>query len=215
VHTADVYFVVVPFEGIESVPVDRALDLIGQLAGPMQAKLLQHGDGVWVFRWHPAPGTTRVRVGTGHAPERLPAWAVPSVVGRPALDGPTKNWRMTTRPGADAGYLLHGGYFSRPLGQYVLRVRLASTSPTNVEAWNANGDVLLGRRIVPPTDGITTVEVPVPSTRAYPPKVFTGRFGFTAAPPAPPPGQVLEARVHVPANTTATVYSVRLVAANR
>jgi hypothetical protein len=215
VRTRDVYFVVVPYQGIETVPVDRTLGLIGRLAGPMHASLLQHGDGVWVFRWIPPPGTRQVALNATRSPESVPAWAAQSAVGQPVLTGPASDWRLTARSGATEGYLLHGAYFTRPPGDYVLRVRLASTATTNVEAWNANGDVLLGRRIVPPTDGITTVEVPVPSTRAYPPKVFTGRFGFTAAPPPPPPGQVVEARVHVPANTTATVYSVRLVAANR
>ena len=124
--------------------------------------------------------------------------------------GPSNDWLMTTTSRA-GGYLMDGAYFNRSLGQYELQVRLATSGTVNVEMWNAYGQTLIGRRIVPETNGIVTVDVPVPNDHAYPPPRYTGPPGFSTSPVSPPDGQVLEARVYVPPSTTATVYSVRLV----
>ena len=49
-HTNDDYFVIVPYQGIETSSVQTQLGMIEQLAGPLHATLLVARDGVWLFR---------------------------------------------------------------------------------------------------------------------------------------------------------------------
>jgi len=101
--------------------------------------------------------------------------------------------------------------FYRPVGQYVLKVQLRATGTVSVEAWNDTLHTLLGRRMVPASNRTVTVSVPVANTTPSSVPVFSGTFGFRTNPLAAPTGQALEARVYLPAGTTASVYSVNLI----
>jgi hypothetical protein len=50
--SSPVYFVICPYEGIETVPPPQQLQIVSRLSGPLHAKLLLHRGGVWVFRWN-------------------------------------------------------------------------------------------------------------------------------------------------------------------
>jgi hypothetical protein len=206
-----IYFVIVPYQGIELASVNQSLGLLGALAGPLHAQLLLHGDDVWVFRW--VPKSTEhglVDLTATYDNTAIPVWATHTAVGRPDLTGPASDWVMTSAS-RKGGYLLYGAYFHKPLGHYDLRVRLSTSGTSNVEAWNATGQVLLGRRSVPETDGPITVDVPVDSERAYPIAVYKGPFPFDEDPIPPPSQQVVEIRIYVPPGSVGIVYSVQLI----
>ncbi|HWA66723.1 MAG TPA: hypothetical protein VG899_10195 [Mycobacteriales bacterium] len=209
----EIFFVVVPYQGIEPSSVADSLRLIAHLADDMNAELLIHDGGVWVFEWAPPPGATAVALGGWSQHSAVPAWAARSEIGRPLVTGPAPEWNMTTTDPV-GGYLLDGAYFNEPAGNYALNVQLMSNGPINVEAWNAGTSQLIGRRILPATGGLTTVTVPVSLASSGPTPVFRGHSVFSDDPPAPPAGQVVEARVYLPAGTTAKVYSVQLLPAS-
>jgi hypothetical protein len=210
VNTADVYFVIVPYQGVEVAQVEQSLNLLGLLAGPMHATLMLRGGGVWVFHWQPAADLHNVDLNRIYQADAEPAWAARSATGHPELDGQASSWSMTTAS-RTGGYVLDGADFVRAVGKFDLQVRLSTSGPANVEMWNDDGDVLLARRIIPATRGIMIVDVPVANTHLFRARVATGSFIFKTHPVSPPPGNLLEARVYLPAGSVGTVYGVRLV----
>jgi len=60
-HTARVWVVVAPREGIETT-VGVSFALMSALTGPLHAHLEFHRAGMWVFQWVPAPGTRSLLV---------------------------------------------------------------------------------------------------------------------------------------------------------
>ena len=209
----EIYFVVVPYKGIQLATVNQSLGLLGALVGHIHAKLVLYGHGVWVFRLVPSPAQVRqgvIDVTATYDDTAIPVWGAHSAVGHPVLTGPPKDWAMTASSHSD-GYILYGAYFRKPLGNYVMQVSMTSNGPANVEAWNATSQTLLGRRIVPGTSQRTTVEVPVPNIHAYPQPLFRGHGPFTLNPIPPPDYQTVETRIWIPAGTTATVHSVRFI----
>jgi hypothetical protein len=213
VERSSVYFVILPYQGLERVPVNQSLALLDELSGPMHAELVLHGYDVWVFKWSPPSALIgrSVNLATGLDPTTVPAWAARSAVGRPILVGPPSSWSMTT-VSPKGGYALDGAYFREPIGSYDLRVRLSVTGSASVEAWNTNGQTMLARRILP-TIGPETIDVPVVAARKYQVGVYRGRYLFRENPVAPPTLDSIEARVYVPPGSAATVYSVRLIPA--
>lgn len=207
-HT--IYFVILPYQGIEVRPVNQSLGLLGNLAGTVGAHLVLHGHGVWVFRLDSESGSGTVDLRAGYDKAAIPVWAARSATGHATFDGPSSNWAMTTSSPA-GGYLLYGVYYHKRLGQFDLRVRLSTTGTANVEAWNDDGDVLLARRTVPATNQIRTVDVPVDNLHYYPPPQYRGQFLFKDDPVSPLLGQVVEARIYLPPGTSGTVYSVQLI----
>lgn len=205
-----VYVILLPYQGIEIAPVNRTLGLLGNLAGPVGAKLVLHGYDVWVFRIDSPTASGTVDLSAGYDTTAVPVWATRSAIGHATFLGPPRDWLMSTSS-RRGGYLLYGAYFRKPLGQYILRVRLSTSGAANVEAWNENADVLLGRRITRETNGIQIIEVPVDNSHDYPPKLDHGSFLFKEDPVLPPPGQVIEARVYLPPASTGAVYSVQLI----
>jgi uncharacterized membrane protein len=206
----EVYAVISAYQGIELGGVNQALGLLGNLAGPVGAKLVLHGHGIWVFRLTSATASGIVDLSAGYDSTAVPVWASHTSTGHPTFEGPSDDWTMTTTSRA-GGYLLYGAYYRKPLGDYVLQVRLATTGSANVEAWNENANLLIGRRAIPATNGIKTVDVPVSNLENYPPQVYRGHVPFSQEPAEPPPGEVIEARVYLPPQSTGTVYSVRLI----
>lgn len=210
VTSPDVWFVITPSAGVELQPVASALALIGELAGPLHARLVAHGHGVWAFRWHPPAGVHTLRIPDGSA--GLPAWAAPGAA-RAVLTGPVPGWHAASAGGAAAGYVADGLAWQEPVGSYQATVTLSASGPVNVEVWNDNGRVLLARRTVPAAAGVQTETIPVAAPVRYQLRSYSGWGPFRAEFVPPPPGQRLEIRVWAPRGTAVSVYRARLVPA--
>ncbi len=211
VRTPVVWVVVAPAQGIETDPVRSAIALAAELAGPLRARLVLDGDGVWVFRWVPRPGTRSLIV-PGAVPT-VAGWSSTGTAGTPVTDGPSANWRAeaTGRP----GYVVDGDYWQARPGTYQATVALATTVPVNVEAWDATTDTLLARRAIPPTDGPRVVTMPVVLRTTPGPTPFGGFGPFRIQPVPPPPGDQLELRVWSPGGGEVSVASLELVKSGR
>jgi len=89
-------------------------------------------------------------------------------------------------------------------------VRLDATVPTTVEAWDASADTLLGRQVLPPTAGETTVTLAIEVTASAQQKVFAGWGPFSFTPNPPPAADRVEVRIWSGGNGRVDVYSVSL-----
>ena len=146
VRGGQVWFVIVPAQGIETLQTSSAMALIGQLAGPLHATLVTHGHGVWVFRWRPPAGTRQVDVPAVTA--GVPAWATRGAAGKQVISGPVASWHDAST--GRRGYVDDGLEWLLPAGRYQAAVRLSASGPVNVEVWDDTGNVLLARTTVPP-----------------------------------------------------------------
>ena len=206
VHDGQVWFVVTPRAGIETLSTASSDALVSELAGPLHATLVAHANGVWAFRWHPPAGVHTVKVPSG---SRIPAWMEPGAAGHAVLAGPVPAWHVVAT--GPKGYVSDGLEWRRPAGRYQASVTLSSSGPVNVEVWNNNANVLLARRTVPATSGTLSVTLPVSALTAYPPPTYSGWGPFRAIFLPPPPGQRLELRVWSPGGESVNVYSASLV----
>ena len=137
-HTADTYFVLVPYAGIETASVELQLAMIGRLAGPLHATLLSSADGVWVFRLPRGGGPDAV---TFAPTPTEPAWAVQTSTGRRLLDGPSYTWNMAV-DGSRPGYVTFGANWNLLPGTYRTTVTMDTSVPTEVETWDSTKNVL-------------------------------------------------------------------------
>jgi uncharacterized membrane protein len=202
----DVWFIVVPFQGIETQSTAQSMEIIGQLSTQLHAKLITHANGVWAFRWHPPAGLRTVTVPDGTRP--LPAWTAPGAAGRQVMNGPASTWHVTST--GRRGYVVDRLQWRRLLGSYELAVTLSATGPVNIEVWNDNGDKLLARQSIPSTHGVQTIRIPVVSAGAYIQRIFHGWGPFRADFAKPPHGQRLELRIWSPGTGVVNVYRASL-----
>lgn len=209
----DTWFVIAPTSGIETLTPAVSMALIGELAGPLHARLVSHANGVWAFRLNPSPGVTSITIPGGSSP--LPAWAGAGAASLPDLDGAVSGWHMAAT-GAK-GYVADGMEWLEDPGQYRVEVTLsaaASGAPVNVEVWNNNTSTLLARRTVSQTDGPQQIVLPVAVPAGPNQAVFSGWGPFRADFVSPRPGQRIEVRVWSPGGAAVNVYSAELTAAS-
>lgn len=209
VRTRPVWVVLTASQGIETAPVDSTDALVQELAGPLGATLVDHGAGVWVFRWVPPPATAWLDVPA--RPTAFGGWVATGAAGRPVVAGPASGW-VATGTGA-AGYVVAGDYWREPPGRYDATVTLSSGGPVNVEVWDATGDVLLGRRTVPGGQGTVTVAQTVDATHVYGQPVYGGAGIMRIDPLPAPPGDELEIRVWTSGGQPVTVGGLSLAPA--
>jgi hypothetical protein len=200
------WFIIAPAVGIETESTASAMAFIGELAGPLGATLVTHGNGVWVFRWRPPKGTATISVPGDSSP--IEAWTAAGAAGLPVLRGPVSDWHAVAT-GAD-GYVADQLAWQVPTGHYMAEVTLATSGPVNVEVWNDTGNALLARRTVMATEGPVAVMLPVDAVTAYQARLFSGFWPFHADFIPPPPGQRLEVRVWSPGHAFVSVYSADL-----
>jgi Predicted membrane protein (DUF2079) len=204
------WFVILPNEGIETASPATSMALVGELAGPLNATLIAHASGAWVFRWKPPPGVQEIIVPDGSTP--LPAWTSAGAAGLAMVSGPVSGWRVTAT-GAK-GYVADGIKWQEPPGGYRATVALSAAGPVNVEVWDDTSDTLVARRTIPATDGIQQVTMPVDAPDAPNATVFSGWGPFRALFQSPPAGQVLEVRVWSPGGFAVSVYNADLTTAS-
>jgi hypothetical protein len=204
----DVWFVVVPASGVELESTGSAMAMIAELAGPLHARMVVHANGVWAFDWHRPAGVQVVKV-PGLAP--IPAWPTPGSAGRAVMTGSVSGWNVTST--GQRGYVVSGLAWQVSSGRYQASVTLSASGPVNVEVWDDTGDALLARRMLPASDGVQSISLPVDATTAYPAQLFQGWGPFRAGFIAPPPGQRIEIRVWSPGGETVRAYQADLTPA--
>ncbi len=210
----DTWFIITPTSGIETVTPAVSMALIGELAGPLKARLVTHANGVWAFHLAQPPGITSITVPDGASP--VPAWAAAGAASAPALDGAVSGWRMAAT-GA-AGYVSDGMEWLERPGRYRAEVTLststASTATVNVEVWDDNTFTLIARQAVRLDGGTQQVVLPVTVQAGPNATVFGGWGPFRADFLSPKPGQNIEVRVWSPGGTAVNVYSAELTTAS-
>jgi hypothetical protein len=210
----DTWFVIVPAAGIETLTPATSMALIGELAGPLHARLVTHANGVWAFQLTPPPGLTTVAIPGDSSP--LPAWAGAGAASLPVLDGTASDWHMAAT--GREGYVADGIEWLEAPGQYRVEVTLSATAasgaPVNVEVWDDNGYTLLARQTVPRTSGIQQIVMPITAPAGPNASVFGGWGPFRAVFEPPPPGQRIEVRVWSPGEAAVNVYSAELTTAS-
>ena len=176
IRAGNVWFVVAPSQGIEVQPEYDALATVARLATLPDIRLVAASAGVWVLRWRPPHRARSINLSAGsNLP--LPAWTSPGTAGRPELYGPTQNWHVS---GSGAvGYVVSGDYWQLDPGRYTVSSRLASSTPVNLEVWDASAGRLLVRQRLLPSNSVITVRTDFRVTRVVDPKtlVFSGK-GF-------------------------------------
>jgi hypothetical protein len=211
----DTWFVIAPTSGIETFTPATSMTLIGELAGPLHARLVTHANGVWAFQLTPLPGMTTLPVPGRSSP--LPAWAGAGAASLPVLDGTASDWHMAAT--GTEGYVSDGMEWPESPGRYRAEVTLsvsaaASGAPVNVEVWDDNTSTLLARRAVPQTNGIQQIVMPVAVPAGPNATVYSGWGPFRADFFPPPTGQRIEVRVWSPGRAAVNVYSAELTAAS-
>ena len=205
------WFIISPWQGVESESVASAMALIGELAGPLHATLVTADDGIWVFRWTPPADVRDVTVPGNSAP--VPAWAAVGTAGQAVLAGPVSGWHMAATGGR--GYVVHGVEWQEPPGRYAVAVTLSASAPVNVEVWDNTKKTLLARRTIAATAGVTQVALPVHAPDAGDASAYSGWGPFRAEFVPPPPGQQLEVRVWSAGGRAVNVYRAELTAVGR
>ena len=122
---------------------------------------------------------------------------------------PPSSWHLESdgRP----GYVLDKDYWREPPGFYRASVTIASSLLTDIEVWNATGNVLLARRQLSPTNGLETVSLSANARRRYAHKrYFTGWGPFQAWFVPPPRNNQLEVRVWSPGGGVVEIENVKL-----
>jgi hypothetical protein len=202
VHTPTVWVVVAPAQGIELASVVVADAFIGELSGPLHARLVADRDGIWAFRWTPSAAQRRLVI-PGH-PTTIAAWPTSGAAGRPRTKGPPLDWQAVAT--GSPGYVVAEDYWPEPPAWYRVTVELSTSVPANVEVWNATGDVLLARRVVPPSSETQTVVLGVDATRRYRQTAYGGSGPFRIDPLLPALDNHLEIRVWTPGRATVNVH---------
>ena len=205
--TRSVWFIVAPSQGINTESVQSDLARLSWLAGPLGAKLVDHGGGVWVFKLATPPGATTADFLDGCP--TIPAWAEPGAAGRSDVRGDSAGWTAVAN-GAQ-GYVVAGDYWRLGVGSYEAAVALRSAGPVSVEVWDADRSQLVARRQLPSTDGSTLVTLPFEAPKEVPPAGSEGFGPFRMTFPPPPAHDQLEVRVYTPGHSAIAVSSVTVV----
>jgi hypothetical protein len=203
-----VWFIFDSSSGIESEPVNDTLASVDEAAGRLHATLMDHGGGIWAFRWE-RPGDVSSVTFPRH-PVTIPAWTVKGDAGVTSVGGPARNWNV----GADGhrGYVVARDYWVRPRGQYEARVTVSDVHGLRLQVWNDNGNVLLAQRYLPAVKGRETYNVPVVVSETHPgTHLYSGVGPFQLDPIAVAPGQLLEIRLWSPAGGTGKAYSLSML----
>ena len=208
VKRRDVWFVITPRQGIETLSTAGSMELMGKLATTLHAKLIAHKNGVWAFRWRPPAGVTSVASPDGSP---LQGWESPGVAGKAVIRGPARKWFAGAN--GKSGYVVDGLCWQVFSGWYLASVTMSSSGPADVEVWNdtPRREVLLARLVIPATRGIEPVSLPVDATRSYWTPSYSGWGPFRALFFPPPPGQRLEVRIWSPGDEQVDVYKANLI----
>jgi len=205
-HGGPVWFVIAPDLGVETAPSGSEYALVAELAGPLRARPVVVGDGIWSYVYIPPAKQTRFRL--PGVPRVLPAWEFHSASGHVILAGPPSGWRVVGS--GRKGYLVFGDYWNEPTGAATGTARLSGHGTVYVEVWDVTTNTLLAERRVPlpggPVEASVPFEVPTPQKAGG---VYHGSGPFRLTPVPEPAGDQLEVRVYdLGSGSTPTALSV-------
>ncbi|MCL4434803.1 MAG: DUF2079 domain-containing protein [Actinobacteria bacterium] len=210
VKTAPAYFVIAASQGIELQSTANARATIGYLADGLHAQLMLHGSGIWVFRWQPPKGTSKVSF-PANTPA-VPAWTLPGGSGTPVLAGPSSTWRVQLDH--RAGYLVNHACWRETPGRYVAVVTAKSTMPLTITVRDVTRNVMLARHTFMPHRQATLLELPFHlselQSKALRKGQYSGPWPFHIDPLPPVAGDRLEITATGNGVGNATAYFVGL-----
>jgi hypothetical protein len=204
-----VYFVFSPFQGINVLYNQAIASRMQYLVTTLHATVMDHQDGIWIFRWTAPRGTTNLVWPSTDS--RIMAWTVQSAVGHRIMQGSPSHWSVVAN-NSNAGYVLNGDYWRLPKGRYQASVSLQSSGPVNVEVWNDTGGVLLARRSLPRISGPQTLHVNFTVAHQYPRRIYSGIGPFRYQPVIPTLDNNIEVRVWTPGHDHVAVNWVGMQA---
>jgi hypothetical protein len=199
------YFVIAPYQGIELASIQSQLGMIWYLAGPLHARLVLHGNGVWLFELQRRPGTV---VRFPSSPTE-PAWAAESETGTPVTTGAPAGWRMALSA-ARPGYLVDGTGWNLLPGRYEMTVTMSSSVTTTVQVWDSSADRLLAQDLLPATNGVRAVQSTVLVTAVGARRTYAGWGMFSFEGPRSVAADEVEVRIWTEGTGDVSVYSVEV-----
>ncbi|MDE3131962.1 MAG: DUF2079 domain-containing protein [Acidobacteriota bacterium] len=209
VHAGQVWFVLSAAQGIEVPSTSETDQAIGTVATLPHARLVSHGNGVWVFSWTPRGSVRSVALGGPQA--AVPAWTTAGAAARARVDGSVTEWALTST-GA-SGYVVSGDIWRLGAGRYEAHVQMSSSVKVNIEVWDdANGTLLARRRIT--SRRLDTIAIPFRVGRSPQAPSSTGPAPFAYRPEPPPNTSMIEFRIWTPGNGNTEVRQLSVRAAS-
>jgi uncharacterized membrane protein len=220
-HDRNAWWVITPFVGTEMTATVVDLNMIAKIVTELHGKVVVAKNDVWALEipaYSDAPRGQRQEVYFTMTPQILPAWTTRTTVGERVLTGPVDQWHMTAYSPPDRpvrGYVNWGDYYQALSGEFAAQVTLDAhvNGKVEVEAWNADTNVLLMRRSVPSTRGVQTFTFKfwLDPSQMKPEWVYKGWGPFTQTPIPPPAGNRVEIRVWTPGGGRVDVYKIGLL----
>jgi hypothetical protein len=208
IRTRDVYVVLAPAEGIESLPETAAWSVAARLASTPRARLVVAENGVWAFDWHPGPHQQQLVFPAQS--EVIPGWAVAGAAGRAVTSGPHRSWG-TASTGAP-GLLVDEDYWDEVPGLIEATFSYRSAGALQLQVWDVTSNVELASVVTAPSGRLVSTSIPVDLTASYQPaQVYDGWGPFSVDEVPPPPGAQIELRVDAPTGLPALVVSLGLL----
>jgi hypothetical protein len=208
------WWIITPFVGTEISYTAVDLNMISDMVDKYGGKVVTSKDNIWAIETLPNdPMLKKHEIYFSLYPTMLKAWTLRTTVGHRVLTGPVNQWAMVassppTHP--VSGYMDWGDYWQYAAGQFQAKITLSSTVPKGVkfEAWDADTNVLLMQRTIPPTNGTRTftINFSMPPSVMKPEPVFSGWGLFSTYPIPPPLGNRIELRVWTPGGGTVRAY---------
>jgi hypothetical protein len=207
VRAKDVFVVLVPAAGIESLPETSAWAVAAALASTPHARLVVAQNGVWAFEWHPVAKQSRLVFPAESS--TVPAWLIAGAAGRAVTTGPPSRWGAVSA--AAPGLVVDRDYWQEVPGLLDATFRYQSAGPLDLQVWDLTANVQLASMTTVPTSQLVTTLVPVDFSTYTPQSVYTGWGPFSIDKVAPPFGDQIELRVATLTGLPARVVSVGLV----
>ncbi len=173
-RTPEVYVIVTPAEGAETLPAASSLAVLGELAATPHVTRIVDESGVEAYLWRPGrhQHTFTVPAATGS----IPAWTVGAPGTVAATGGPPARWHLESD---GPGPLLAGDVWDEGLGTYRATLRYASAAPLQLGVVDETTGALLANVVLPrsPTERSAAVPFDVDVLGVQP--VFDGRGPFS------------------------------------
>ncbi len=214
VESPVLYFIILPYQGIQQNGPAAQLARIGYVADHLHARLVTHHGGVWTFRWTPHDPVRSISIPSAFSV--LPAWALKTAVGHRIVSGPSAAWHLSA-DNSRSGYVEKGAYWPLATGKYRASVSLNSNGPIRVTVWNDTNNKMLSSKTFPATHGIHTLTMPFTLAHEIQHKLQLGRGPFQYAATASLPQLIdnIEVRVWTPGHENVSVYKVGMAKTSR
>lgn len=161
-HGRKVWFVIAPFDGIETIDPSVSVAYIQHLSQMPGVHLRLDKGSVWAFEWMPPAGMHKLLLKPASV-LNAPTWTLPGPSGTAVKKkSSTSSWYVTNT--GSPGYVFDRALWRVPAGHYEVSVTLSAAALTNVEVWDTTKAQLLKRIVVSDTHGEQHVTLPVVMT---------------------------------------------------